>query len=258
MTERTTVQNPILKYAQDLGWGIVSRPDAEAKRGFDVTAISIQDRARNASSFFNDILYQKAKEFNPKLEDTKEELVRKLTILQGSIQGNRDFLAYLRGEKTFFSKQDNREYNLTLIDFKNPETNIYQVTDEYYCFNGRYGNREDIIFFINGIPVVVIECKNATLDEAITIGIDQLRRYHKETPEMIIPQQMFTVTESLGFSYGVTWNMNKRSIFNWKQEEVGRLEDKIKTFYARDRILACIKDYIIFSEKDEELNKYID
>ena len=95
MTERTSVQNPILKYAQDLGWEIVSRPDAEAKRGFDATAISIQDRARNASSFFNDILYQKAKEFNPKLEDTKEELVRKLTILQGSIQGNKDFLSYL-------------------------------------------------------------------------------------------------------------------------------------------------------------------
>src|SRR3989339_465090 len=127
MTERTAVQKPILKYAQDLGWEIISRPDAEVKRGFDTSAVSIQDRARNASSFFNDILYQKAKEFNPKLEDTKEELVRKLTILQGSIQGNRDFLAYLRGEKTFYSKQDNREYNLTLINFTNHQNNIYQV-----------------------------------------------------------------------------------------------------------------------------------
>src|SRR3989339_685477 len=257
MTERTAVQKPILKYAQDLGWEIISRPDAEVKRGFDTSAVSIQDRARNASLFFDDILYQKARQFNPKLEDTKEELIRKLSILPNNIQGNRDFLAYLRGEKTFYSKAENREFNLTLVDFTNPENNIYQITDEYYCFNGRYGNREDIIFFINGIPVVVIECKNATLDEAIAIGIDQLRRYHKEPPEMMMPQQMFSVTESLGFSYGVTWNLNKRSIFRWRQEEVGRLEDKIKTFYARDRILSCIKDYIIFSEKDEELNKYI-
>src|SRR3989339_2091473 len=257
MTERTAVQKPILKYAQDLGWEIISRPDAEVKRVFDTIAVSIQDRARNASLFFDDILYQKARQFNPKLEDTKEELVRKLSILPNTIQGNRDFLAYLKGEKTFYSKAENREYNLTLVDFTNPENNIYQITDEYYCFNGRYGNREDIIFFINGIPVVVIERKNATLDEAIAIGIDQLRRYHKEPPEMMMPQQMFSVTESLGFSYGVTWNLNKRSIFRWRQEEVGRLEDKIKTFYARDRILSCIKDYIIFSEKDEELNKYI-
>jgi type I restriction enzyme R subunit len=257
MTERTLVQNPILKYAQDLGWEIVSRPDAEAKRGFDTIAVSIQERARNASLFFNDILYQKVRQFNPKLEDTKEELVRKLSILPNTIQGNRAFLAYLRGEKTFYSKAENREFNLTLIDFPNPVNNIYQVTEEYYYFNGRFGNRADIVFLINGIPVVVIECKNAALDEAIAIGIDQLRRYHKETTEMMIPEQMFTVTESLGFSYGVTWNMNKRSIFNWKQEQVGRLEDKVKTFFNKERILAYIKDYIIFAEKDEELNKYI-
>ena len=160
MTERTAVQNPILKYAQDLGWEIVSRPDAEAKRGFDTIAVSIQDRARNASLFFHDILYQKAKVFNPKLEDTKEELVRKLSILPNNIQGNRDFLAYLRGEKTFYSKAENREFNLTLIDFHNPVNNSYQVTEEYYYFNGHYGNRADIVFLINGIPVVVIECKN--------------------------------------------------------------------------------------------------
>ena len=257
MTERTAVQKPILKYAQDLGWEIISRPDAEVKRGFDTSAVSIQDRARNASLFFDDILYQKARQFNPKLEDTKEELVRKLSILPNNIQGNRDFLAYLRGEKTFYSKAENREFNLTLIDFHNPVNNSYQVTEEYYYFNGHYGNRADIIFLINGIPVVVIECKNATLDEAIAIGIDQIRRYHKETPEMMIPQQMFTVTESLGFSYGVTWNMNKRSIFNWKQEQVGRLEDKVKTFFNKERTLAYIKDYILFAEKDEELNKYI-
>lgn len=268
MTERTAVQNPILKYAQDLGWVIVSRSNAENLRGFSPVGgqisyeissggASAQVRACYASLFFDNILYQKAKEFNPKLEDTKEELIRKLSILQSSIQGNKDFLSYLRGEKTFFSKEDNREYNLTLIDFKNPENNLYHVTEEYYYFNGHYGNREDIVFLINGIPVVVIECKNAALDEAIAIGIDQIRRYHKETPEMMVPQQMFTVTESLGFSYGVTWNLNKRSIFNWREQEVGRLEDKVKSFFAKDRILACIKDYIIFSLKDEELNKYI-
>lgn len=256
MTERTAVQNPILKYAQDLGWEIVSRADAEGKRGF-ATGESIQDRIRNASLFFDGILYQKAKQFNSKLEDSKEELVRHLSILPNNIQGNRDFLAYLRGEKTFYSKAESREFNLTLIDFNNPASNIYQVTDEYYYYNGHYGNREDIVFLVNGIPVVVVECKNATLDEAIAISIDQLRRYHTETPEMMIPQQMFTATESLGFSYGVTWNMNRRSIFNWKQEQIGRLEDKIKTFFAKERILAYIKDYIIFAEKDEELNKYI-
>ena len=55
----------------------------------------------------------------------------------------------------------------------------------------------------------------------------------------------------------IQWNMNRRSIFNWRQEEIGRLEDKVKTFFNKERILTYIKNYIIFAEKDEELNKYI-
>ncbi|MBP7055680.1 MAG: HsdR family type I site-specific deoxyribonuclease [Candidatus Omnitrophica bacterium] len=257
MSERTGVQKPILKYAQDLGWEIVSRADAETLRGFNAIGGTVQERAKNSSLFFDDILYQKAKEFNPKLEDKKGELVRKLSVLQNDIKGNRDFLEYLKGNKTFFSRKDNREYNLTLINFTEPDKNVYKVTDEYYFNNGRYGNREDIVFLINGIPIVVVECKSATVDEAIAISVDQLRRYHSETPEMMVPQQMFTATESLGFSYGVTWNLSRRSIFNWKHEEVGRLEDKVKSFFAKERIRAYLKNYILFVEKEEELNKYI-
>ena len=39
-----------------------------------------------------------------------------------------------------------------------------------------------MVFLINGIPVLVIECKNANKDEAIALGVDQIRRYHRETP----------------------------------------------------------------------------
>ena len=68
---------------------------------------------------------------------------------------------------------------------------------------------------------MVIECKNATKDEALAISIDQIRRYHRETPEMLIPEQIFTVTEALGFSYGVTWNLNRKNLFNWKVRSLG-------------------------------------
>lgn len=89
MTERTTVQNPIIKYAQELGWEFVSRHDAEAKRGFSPSAVDIRESARNASLFFEDILYRNTQKFNDKLEDTKKELIRKLSILSNDIQGNR-------------------------------------------------------------------------------------------------------------------------------------------------------------------------
>ena len=257
MTERTAVQNPILKYARDLKWTYVSRAEAEKRRGFGVSASSPQEACRGGSLFFDDLLFEKVTEFNPKLTDTKEELLLKLNILSSSIQGNRDFLAFLRGQKQYFCRAENREYDLMLIDFDNPDRNEYHVTEEYYYHNGRHGNREDIVFLINGIPVLVIECKNATKEEAIALGVDQLRRYHNETPEMMVPPQMFTVTESLGFAYGVTWNIVRRSIFNWKADEIGNLEDKIKTFCSKKQLLIYLRHYIIFSEKDEELKKYV-
>jgi type I restriction enzyme, R subunit len=116
---------------------------------------------------------------------------------------------------------------------------------------------EDVVFLINGIPVVVIECKNANKDEAIALAVDQIRRYHEETPEFFVPQQVFTATEAIGFSYGVTWNMIRRNIFNWKSDRIGKLEEKVKTFFHIPHILRFLKDYIVFAEKEEELQKYI-
>jgi len=144
-----------------------------------------------------------------------------------------------------------------VIDYDDPSRNVYEVTEEWAFHNGHYGTREDVVFLINGIPVLVIECKNASKDEAIALGVDQIRRYHRETPELFVPQQLFTATDAIGFSYGVTWNTVRRNIFTWKHEEVGRLEAKIKSFCAIPQALAFLRDYILFAEKDEELNKYV-
>ncbi len=256
-SEHKSVQTRIIEYAGEIGWTFVSRSEAEERRKFDATGVSPREKAKNASRFFNDTLYEKVKEFNPKFQDSKEELLRKLNLPLPTIQGNRDFLQHLQGEKTFFSSEENREFNLILINYDEPEKNIYEVTEEYYLFNGQFANREDVVFLINGIPVLVIECKNTTKDEAIDIGIDQIRRYHRETPEFFVPQQIYTVTESIGFSYGVTWNTIRRNIFNWKEEEIGNLEAKIKSFCDKQNILDYIKKYIVFAESNEELNKYI-
>jgi type I restriction enzyme R subunit len=256
-TEHKSVQARILKYANQIGWAIVSQGEAEDCRGFDTSATSPREKAKNASRFFTETLFEKVKQLNPKFKDSKDDLLRLLDLPLPTIHGNRDFLHYLQGEKTFFSKEESREFNLILIDFENPTNNIFDVTEEYYLFNGQYANREDVVFLINGIPIAVIECKNATKDEAIAIGVDQLRRYHRETPELMVPQQLFTATESIGFSYGVTWNTIRRNIFNWKSEEIGNLEAKAKSFCDIKHILDLLKKFILFVDQNEELNKFI-
>jgi type I restriction enzyme, R subunit len=256
-TEHKSVQARILKYANDIGWTVLSRSEAETLRGFNPNGISPREKAKGAKRFFDDLLFEKVKEFNPKFTDNKEELLRKLDLPLPTIHGNREFLQWLQGEKTFFSKEEKREFNLTLINYDKPEKNEYHVTEEYILYNGQHVTREDVVFLINGIPVLVIECKNATKDEALALGVDQIRRYHRETPELFVPQQLFIATESIGFSYGVSWNTIRRNIFNWKDEEIGNLEAKVKSFCDRQNILDYLKKYIIFAEQNEELNKFI-
>ena len=255
-SEHKTVQARILEYAQDIGWTFVPRDEAEQRRGFDPDTSST-DRNRDASLYFDDLLYAKVREFNPLYTEQQGALLNQFRHLHTNIYGNREFVDYLRNRGKFFDQENNRERDLILIDYDEPTRNVFEVTEEWAFHNGHYGTREDVVFLINGIPVLVIECKNADKDEAIALGVDQIRRYHRETPELFVPEQLFTATDAIGFSYGVSWNTARRNIFNWKDKEIGQLEAKVKSFCANPQVLAYLKDYIIFAEKDEELNKYI-
>ena len=212
---------------------------------------------RNASLFFDDLLDKKVREFNPRYAEAEGALLGRFRHFHADINGNREFVEHLRNHGKFFDAEENRERDLVLIDYDDPTRNVYEVTEEFAFHNGHYGTREDVVFLINGIPVLVIECKNANKDEGIALGIDQIRRYHRETPEVFVPEQIFTATDAIGFSYGVTWNTVRRNIFTWKDDEVGKLETKVKSFCAIPQVLAFLKEYILFAEKDEELNKYI-
>jgi len=259
--EHKTVQAQILKYAQEIGWKFVPRAEAEERRGFN--AVGATAVARTASLFFSDLLHAQVREFNPKYKGTTGALIGEFQRLSVDIAGNREFLKYLRNQGKFFCAYENRELDLTLIDYTDlvrlqaQWRNVYEITEEFYFHNGRYGTREDVVFLINGIPVLVIECKNASKDEAIALGIDQIRRYHEETPEVMTPEMIFTATEAIGFAYGATWNTIRRNIFNWKHDEIGNLEAKVKSFCSVEHILRLLKDFIIFAEKDEALQKFI-
>ena len=254
--EHKTVQARILKYAEEIGWTIVSREDAEQRRGFDPDAPP-KHRAKGTSLFFDDLLETKIREFNPQYAEEPGALISKFRNFQTNIHGNQEFVEHLRNHGKYLDHQENRELDLILIDYEHPDSNVFEVTEEFAYHNGHYSTREDVVFLINGIPILVIECKNANKSEAIALGVDQIRRYHRETPEYFVSQQIFTATEAIGFSYGVTWNTVRRNIFNWKHEQVGNLEAKVKSFCVIPQVLAFIKNYIVFAEKDEELNKYI-
>jgi len=247
MSERSAVQNPMLKYASEIGWQYIS-PE-----------VASMARLGDTGYYLTDVLREQLINLNRGVVDTgrANEIIRRLNLLYPSIEGNRDALSYLRGEQSVFVPDENRQRNFSLIDFENPSNNQLHVTDEWRQKGVAFANRADVVFLINGIPLAIAETKNASKRDAVAIGVEQLRRYHRETPEMLIAPQIFEVTQLLDFYYGVTWNTNRKNLFNWKEFEPGNYERKVKAFFDRSRFLQVLRDYIVFLSRDDELTKII-
>ena len=118
-TESSSVQEPIIRYAEDIGWTRVSR--------------EASDEQRNGGLRYEELLRSKLYEFNPWLP--VEYMVPNFSA---DISGNRGFLAFLRGRTTAFDPNENREKNVMVIDFSKPERNVFEVTDEFAFHNGQF------------------------------------------------------------------------------------------------------------------------
>ena len=247
MSERAAVQNPMIKYADKIGWKSVSRSEAMGMRHGDT------------GLYFIDVLKTQLMRLNGGILDESrcDEIVRQLNLLRPTLEGNQDALSWLRGERSIFVPSENRERNVTLIDFENPDNNLFHVTDEWTQGGAVYRNRADVLFLINGIPVAVMETKSANKRDGLAEGVDQIRRYHAETPEMFTTAQLFGVTQMLELFYGVTWNVSRKNLFNWKTDEPTNYETKVKTFFDRDRFLKVLRESIIFQSKDDALTKVV-
>ncbi|MGH2313464.1 type I restriction endonuclease, partial [Streptococcus uberis] len=100
---------------------------------------------------------------------------------------------------------ERRERNVRLLDPENVEANRFHVTDEFTFTNRIHTIRTDVVFLINGIPVIVVETKAAT--KGIAEALEQLRRYHQEGPELMALLQLHTLTHLVQFFYGATWSL---------------------------------------------------
>ena len=247
MSERTAVQDPMLKYADEIGWKSVSRSEA------------MQMRRGDTGVYFADVLKAQLMKLNRGILDESrcQEIVRQLTLLNPTLEGNQDALSWLRGERSIFVPAENRYRNVTLIDYDNPDNNLFHVTDEWTQKGVVHRNRADVVFLINGIPVAIVETKSANKQDGLAEGVEQIRRYHAETPEMFTVAQLFGVTQMLDFFYGVTWNVSRKNLFNWKTDESTNYEEKVKTFFDRDRFLKVLQESIIFQSRDDALTKVV-
>src|SRR5213593_515563 len=230
-TESATVQNPLARYAGEIGWKIV--PQSEA----------LSLRKGEGGMFFYKLLEETLLRLNPGMltPETVDDVVRRLEGVRNSIEGNAEILAWLRGERSVHVAGEKRQRQVRLIDYENVDQNVFQVSPEWEYTTGlSRPNRADVMFLINGVPVALVEAKGAKkgLEEALV----QIRRYHRETTEMLTTPQVFDITHLIDFYYAATWSLDRKNLFNWREEASGNFEAKVKAFFARERFLKMLKE----------------
>ena len=247
ITEATAVQFPMVRHAAEIGWKPLAPQDALHKRGSE------------AGLLFRDELEGALGRFNPWMtDDSIRAIVERLEAIAPTIEGNREMLAWLRGERSWYDEAENRSRPVQLVDFDAPSNNTFHVTWEWKLKPpARKGNRADVMFVVNGVPVAIVEHKNPKDADAIERGVTQLRRYEQETPELMGTAQLFNVTHLLDYWYGVTWNVVRRSMARWKDQPQESYRFAVQSFFEPTDFLRTLRDWILFYVEDGETQKSV-
>jgi len=216
-------------------------------------------RGITSSILFKSTLTEQLKKLNLDFmnQEIADALINKIERVKPNIEGNFEIWEYLKGIKTAYVKDIKRELNVKFIDSDQIDNNIFQITDEFSFTNSVKTIRQDIVFFINGIPILFIETKSAKKQDGIADALDQIKRYHNECPELLSVNQIYALTHIIHFYYSSTWTLSEKSLFNWKEEVKGNFETLVKSFLNKECIVKLITDFILFTRKDDELSKVV-
>src|SRR5258708_11922699 len=184
-TEGGSVQRPFIKYAIEAGWTLLSPTDALELRGGE------QGR------LLREVFIQQAQVLNPGwlTRDMAEQLAAQIERARSNIEGNQEVWLFLRGQRTRFDTKDNRERNVGLLDVNEPENNTFHITDELRFDNGTPPpNRFDVTLYVNGLPLALTEAKAPHVADGMSKALDQVERYHRESPEFVALSQLYITT----------------------------------------------------------------
>jgi type I restriction enzyme, R subunit len=237
ISEAKSVQFPMVNHASEIGWKQLTPEEAEGLR-----------RGRGGM-LFSSVLEDKLREFNDWLtEDQARSVVETIDALPPTIEGNREVLRWIRGEKQWYDENEQRQRPVQVVDFQCPNENRLDVTWEWKVEPPARakGNRADVMFVVNGIPVAIVEHKNPKDRDALTKAVTQLRRYEKETPELITQAQLHNETHLIDYWYGVTWNVNRRMLFKWKYTHDEVYRAAVQAFFEPHDFLRTLRDWILF------------
>ncbi len=178
------------------------------------------ERASRKEVVLVDRLRRKLQEINLRLSpESIEKAIRKITHIQAEslIEANkivhRNLIAGVSISQEIGGKRQHQTVNF--IDFENVERNEFLAVNQF-SIKGKEAGRPDIIIFINGIPLVVIECKSPVAKETgIKEAIQQLLRYQNDIPQLFQTNAFVIGCNLFNARYGVIGN-EEPAFQEWK------------------------------------------
>ena len=255
------IEKIALSYLQNLGYSCILgtdiSPDGEhTERQYN--EVVLVTRLRDAIDKLNPNITQDAK------DDALKKILR--TDSPNALINNENFHMYLtegidvevrttdgiRGEKVY------------IVDFNQPERNEFLAINQFTVIEGNQNKRPDIILFINGLPLVVIELKNA-IDENATVksAFNQLQTYKQAIPSLVTYNELLIASDGWDALCG-TMTSDWGRFMSWKTKD-GRttadtLQPQLEVMFTgmlnKQTLLDLIHHFIVFEKnKDKTLKK---
>lgn len=184
--ENDISQQPALEFLQKLGYHYLSQEEALEQRGGKTSNVLLEDILRQQLRNLNSIRIGSHSEarFSEQNIENGVAAMRNVPMEGGYLNGNEAVYNILTLGKAFEQSidGDKKSYTMRYIDWQHPENNVFHVTEEFAVTRAGSNDtyRPDIVLFVNGIPLVVIECKRPDVKGAEEQAISQHLRNQKE------------------------------------------------------------------------------
>lgn len=231
------------------------RNNWEVKHGSKEPFVGTKYDREKSEVIYWDILKKKVKEINgmtdEEYESVKSMLKKDLTHGQSLVESNRNAVRRLRSGGTYEIDESGEEY--VIFDFDNIENNEFVAVNQFeFSDKDPYRNRRpDIVLFINGVPVNVVELKSVNSKNTTGEAINQITNtYEKEIPELFAPNVYNIVLNQSKIRYGAV-GVDNEYYHYWKdnnQEIISDVESHFLDLTKPSRILEILKHYTFFKE----------
>ncbi len=264
----STVEDAALEWFEGLGYSIAHGPEIAP----DAAGC---ERATHADVLLVDRLRNTLFTLNPDIPaECLEEVIKRLQRpeLPTLIENNRAFHSLLRdGVDVEYRLADgsSKGDKVWLFDFEKPERNDWLAVNQFTVVEkigtNQHDRRPDVVVFVNGIPLAVVELKNAADEDAdIWTAYKQLQTYKAEIPSLFVSNALLLVSDGLDARIG-SLTAGKDRFTPWRTadgEETApktqpQLDVAIKGIFDRRWFLDYIRNYTVFETSDAKVIKKI-